>query len=109
MRFKSGGDRIGELLDVRGRHGIKTRVLIWKNALANFVENTIIGDGLAGAGRRPTARSKIASAWNTAAPFTNMNWQNCAQANCLFTALVAIATSNAKRSCWPFWLMWKTN
>lgn len=50
MRFKPGSDRIGELLDVRGRHGIKTRVLIWKNPLANFVENTIIGDGLAGSG-----------------------------------------------------------
>ncbi|WPN27969.1 hypothetical protein QMK54_19280 [Pseudomonas sp. P5_109] len=67
MRFKSGSDRIGELLDVRGRHGIKTRVLIWKNALANFVENTIIGDAWLGPaglpqgpalprdGRRPTA------------------------------------------------------
>ena len=50
MRFKPGGDRIGELLDVRGRSGVKTRVLIWKNPLANFVENTIIGDGLAGSG-----------------------------------------------------------
>ncbi|MPQ86498.1 hypothetical protein F0170_22470 [Pseudomonas sp. MAFF 730085] len=50
MRFKPGGDRIGELLDVRGRHGVKTRVLIWKNPLANFVENTIIGDGLVGSG-----------------------------------------------------------
>lgn len=50
MRFKPGSDRIGELFDVRGRHGIKTRVLIWKNALANFVENTVMGDGLAGSG-----------------------------------------------------------
>lgn len=50
MRFKPGSDRIGELLDVRGRHGVKTRVLIWKNPLANFVENTLIGDGLAGSG-----------------------------------------------------------
>ncbi|WPX18258.1 hypothetical protein RHM58_31740 [Pseudomonas sp. 10S4] len=50
MRFKPGSDRIGELLDVRGRNGVKTRVLIWKNPLANFVENTIIGDGLAGSG-----------------------------------------------------------
>ena len=50
MRFKPGSDRIGELLDVRGRHGVKTRVLIWKNPLANFVENTIIGDGLLGSG-----------------------------------------------------------
>lgn len=50
MRFKPGGDRIGELLDVRGRHGVKSRVLIWKNPLANFVENTVIGDGLAGSG-----------------------------------------------------------
>ncbi|WPN27965.1 hypothetical protein QMK54_19260 [Pseudomonas sp. P5_109] len=50
MRFKPGSDRIGELLDIRGRHGIKTRVLIWKNVLANFVENTIIGDGFAGSG-----------------------------------------------------------
>ncbi|VVO62022.1 phospholipase D-like domain-containing protein [Pseudomonas fluorescens] len=50
MRFKPGSDRIGELLDVRGRHGVKTRVLIWKNPVANFVENTIIGDGLTGSG-----------------------------------------------------------
>jgi len=50
MRFMPGSDRIGELLDVRGRNGVKTRVLIWKNPLANFVENTIIGDGLAGSG-----------------------------------------------------------
>lgn len=50
MRFKPDSDRIGELLDVQGRHGVKTRVLIWKNPLANFVENTIIGDGLAGSG-----------------------------------------------------------
>lgn len=50
MRFKPGGDRIGELLDVRGRHGVKTRVLIWKNVMANFIENTISGDGLAGSG-----------------------------------------------------------
>ena len=50
MRFKPGSDRIGELLDVRGRHRVDTRVLIWKNPLANFVENTLIGDGLAGSG-----------------------------------------------------------
>ncbi|QNH77251.1 hypothetical protein GGD92_02935 [Pseudomonas protegens] len=50
MRFKPDGDRIGELLDVRARHGVKVRVLIWKNALANFLENTIPGDGLAGSG-----------------------------------------------------------
>ncbi|WP_460152778.1 hypothetical protein [Pseudomonas sp. S2_B07] len=50
MRFKPDGDRIGELLDVRGRHGIKTRILIWKNPVANFAENTIIGDGLMGSG-----------------------------------------------------------
>ena len=50
MRFKPGSDRIGELLDVRGRHRVNTRVLIWKNPLANFVENTLIGDGLAGSG-----------------------------------------------------------
>ncbi|AUG42179.1 hypothetical protein CXP47_20605 [Pseudomonas chlororaphis] len=50
MCFKPDSDRIGELLDVQGRHGVKTRVLIWKNPLANFVENTIIGDGLAGSG-----------------------------------------------------------
>ncbi|NBF02158.1 hypothetical protein GV819_07610 [Pseudomonas sp. Fl5BN2] len=50
MRFKPDGDRIGEMLDVRGRHGVKTRVLIWKNPLANFMENTVIGDGLMGSG-----------------------------------------------------------
>jgi phosphatidylserine/phosphatidylglycerophosphate/cardiolipin synthase-like enzyme len=50
MRFKPGGDRIGELLDRCGRRGLKVRVLIWKNALANFKENTVIGDGALGSG-----------------------------------------------------------
>lgn len=50
MRFKPGSDRIGELLDILGRHGVKVRVLIWKNPVANFLENTLIGDGLAGSG-----------------------------------------------------------
>lgn len=50
MRFRPDGDRIGELLDLRGRFGVKSRVLIWKNPLANIMENTVIGDGLAGSG-----------------------------------------------------------
>ena len=47
MRFKSSSDRIGELLDIRGRHGVKVQVLIWKNVVAHLLENTIPGDGLA--------------------------------------------------------------
>ena len=50
MRFKPGGDRIGELLDQRGRFGVKVRTLIWKNILANLKENTVIGDGIGGSG-----------------------------------------------------------
>ncbi|WP_236213658.1 phospholipase D-like domain-containing protein [Metapseudomonas otitidis] len=50
MHFKPKADRIGELLDLRGRNRVKVRVLIWKNAIANFLENTIIGDGLFGSG-----------------------------------------------------------
>ncbi|WP_415754097.1 phospholipase D-like domain-containing protein [Pseudomonas leptonychotis] len=50
MRFKPGSDRIGELLDIRGRHGVKVRTLIWKNLLANFKENTTVGDGAFGSG-----------------------------------------------------------
>lgn len=50
MRFKPGGDRIGELLDQRGRFGVKVRTLIWKNILANLKENTVIGDGVGGSG-----------------------------------------------------------
>jgi phosphatidylserine/phosphatidylglycerophosphate/cardiolipin synthase-like enzyme len=33
-----------------GRRGVKVRVLVWKNAIANLAENTLIGDGLAGSG-----------------------------------------------------------
>lgn len=50
MRFKPGADRIGELLDMRGRYGVKVRTLIWKNLLANLKENTVIGDGALGSG-----------------------------------------------------------
>jgi phosphatidylserine/phosphatidylglycerophosphate/cardiolipin synthase-like enzyme len=50
MRFKPGSDRIGELLDLRARFGVNVRVLIWKNPLANIMENTVIGDGLMGSG-----------------------------------------------------------
>ncbi|KRW61198.1 phospholipase D-like domain-containing protein [Pseudomonas sp. TTU2014-080ASC] len=50
MRFKPDSQRIGELLDACGRAGIQVRVLIWKNPVANFVENTVIGDGLFGSG-----------------------------------------------------------
>ncbi|WP_454255230.1 hypothetical protein [Pseudomonas sp. Marseille-Q8238] len=50
MRFKPDGDRIGELLDLCGRRGVKVRVLIWKNLVANLKENTVIGDGAIGSG-----------------------------------------------------------
>lgn len=44
------GERIGMLLEQKARAGVEVRVLIWKNALANFGENNIIGDGLNGSG-----------------------------------------------------------
>jgi phosphatidylserine/phosphatidylglycerophosphate/cardiolipin synthase-like enzyme len=51
MRFiRPGGLRIGELLQQKAKEGVSVRVLVWKNALANFIENNIIGDGLFGSG-----------------------------------------------------------
>lgn len=51
MRFKRpDGPRIGELLKQKAKAGVEVRILIWKNALANFGENNIIGDGLFGSG-----------------------------------------------------------
>ncbi len=58
---RPGGERLGDLLKRRSdpshRYGssfgdpvAQVRVLIWKNALANFAENNIIGDGLGGSG-----------------------------------------------------------
>ncbi|MFK1438008.1 phosphatidylserine/phosphatidylglycerophosphate/cardiolipin synthase family protein [Pseudomonas aeruginosa] len=49
------GERLGDLLRRRaygwdGRPPIEIRILIWKNVLANFAENNIPGDGLAGSG-----------------------------------------------------------
>ena len=47
---RPSGPRVGELLRQKAQAGVEVRVLIWKNAIANFVENNIIGDGLAGSG-----------------------------------------------------------
>ncbi len=47
---RPSGKPIGDLLAEKGREGVEVRVLIWKNALANFMENTVVGDGLAGSG-----------------------------------------------------------
>jgi phosphatidylserine/phosphatidylglycerophosphate/cardiolipin synthase-like enzyme len=44
------GPRLGDILRTKARAGVKVRVLIWKNALANLGENNILGDGLAGSG-----------------------------------------------------------
>ncbi|MGU2316345.1 phospholipase D-like domain-containing protein [Pseudomonas aeruginosa] len=49
------GDPLGTLLKAKARGDEKSppvdiRILIWKNALANFVENNIHGDGLIGSG-----------------------------------------------------------
>ena len=40
------GKEIGTLLVEKAKQGVEVRVLIWKNALANFMENTVVGDGL---------------------------------------------------------------
>lgn len=51
MRLRRpGGKRVGELLQEKAAAGVKVRVLVWKNSLANFGENNIIGDGLGGSG-----------------------------------------------------------
>ena len=59
--LRPNGERLGDLLrrksDHNARRGssfgepnVQVRVLIWKNALANFGENNIVGDGLIGSG-----------------------------------------------------------
>ncbi|MFG0586099.1 hypothetical protein ACF8C1_23035 [Pseudomonas sp. zjy_9] len=51
MRFRRpDGPRIGDLLASLGQRGVKVRVLVWKNVVANLAENTVIGDGLVGSG-----------------------------------------------------------
>ena len=51
MRLKRpDGLLLGDLLEAAGKKGCKVRVLIWKNALANVMENTLVGDGLGGSG-----------------------------------------------------------
>jgi phosphatidylserine/phosphatidylglycerophosphate/cardiolipin synthase-like enzyme len=52
---RPGGERLGDLLRRKseapfGTSNVEVRVLIWKNALANFGENNIVGDGLLGSG-----------------------------------------------------------
>ncbi|WP_019411695.1 phospholipase D-like domain-containing protein [Pseudomonas psychrophila] len=51
MRLKRPeGLRVGELLAAKGKQGVKVRVLVWRNLIANFVENTLPGAGLGGSG-----------------------------------------------------------
>ncbi len=48
---RPNGKRIGDLLIEKARDDkVEVRVLIWKNKLANFMENTVVGDGLSGRG-----------------------------------------------------------
>ncbi len=58
---RPGGERLGDLLRRKAdkfarkdgtflEPSVPVRILIWKNALANFGENNIIGDGLIGSG-----------------------------------------------------------
>lgn len=49
------GERLGDLLRRKangsdGQPPVQVRILIWKNALANVLENNIIGDGLSSSG-----------------------------------------------------------
>lgn len=44
------GLRVGELLAAKGKQGVSVRVLVWRNLLANFVENTLPGAGFGGSG-----------------------------------------------------------
>jgi phosphatidylserine/phosphatidylglycerophosphate/cardiolipin synthase-like enzyme len=48
--MRPNGSRVGDLLKARAKAGVEVRVLAWKNAIANFEENNIIGDGFAGSG-----------------------------------------------------------
>lgn len=51
MRLKRpGGLRVGELLAIKGRQGIKVRALVWRNVFTTAVENTLPGAGLGGSG-----------------------------------------------------------
>lgn len=51
MRLKRPeGLRVGELLASKGKQGVSVRVLVWRNLLANFVENTLPGAGFGGSG-----------------------------------------------------------
>ncbi|MCV6588818.1 MAG: hypothetical protein OIF57_07310 [Marinobacterium sp.] len=48
---RPGGKRLGDLLIERAtKQQVAVRILIWKNKLANLMENTVIGDGLYGSG-----------------------------------------------------------
>lgn len=51
MRLKRPeGLRVGELLAAKGKQGVKVRVLVWRNRIANLVENTLPGAGFGGSG-----------------------------------------------------------
>lgn len=47
----SKGERLGDLLSRKAeKDGVKIRILVWKDIIANLAENNIIGDGLLGSG-----------------------------------------------------------
>lgn len=49
--IRPDGERMGALLQRKAeKDGVEIRVLIWKEVLSNFKENTTIGDGLLGSG-----------------------------------------------------------
>ncbi|WP_415884454.1 phospholipase D-like domain-containing protein [Neptuniibacter sp. QD34_54] len=59
---RPNGKRLGDLLIEKARdHKVEVRVLIWKNKIANFMENTIVGDGLSGRGGTAVGSGVIGS------------------------------------------------
>lgn len=80
MRFKRpGGLRVGELLAAKGGKGVKVRVLVWRNLLAAFKENTTPGAGIGGSGDGAMG-SGIGSPWR---PITRSSgWTSSATIIC---------------------------
>ncbi len=52
MEFKPNttGEKIGELLERKGKEGVRVKLLVWKNALTAPFEDTLPGDGSSGKG-----------------------------------------------------------
>jgi phosphatidylserine/phosphatidylglycerophosphate/cardiolipin synthase-like enzyme len=58
--LRPSGERIGELMHQKSEKDfVQFRILIWKDALANFQENNIIGDALLGSGGNTALGSGI--------------------------------------------------